>query len=565
MSNNIDNKNNNILNLLLGIILRTCFDTHSIFNFEEMLMATDSRNSKAYALGGPLADVLVIPIRARRNPTAADKAPVGTTWVNEVTSTPFIHCGTISGVNTWQTAPAAGAIAAASMTINPGDVTITAGDLDITAGDIDLANGNITLTLGTLTSVAVAAQTITASTTLESLGNVVVGTTLNVGGVTTLADTIINGNITLTGALDIQGDFDLDNTGSTLIRSTNNAPGCLTVLADGGLNESVLITSAQGTAAGSIALNSLAGGIEITAALNSSSAIHLTASDAIGGVTVTTGSGGFSIAADGGSILLASKTGNISIGTDAFAKNIAIGSATGTTTVDINTGTGGFTLHTGTGDIEIGNDIADHDIVIGDNSGENKLELYAGSKGAVISSEGDLDLQAGPLGADTGHINIGIGGDAHEIVIGNDEATSSISLISGDAGTTMESDGSTTIASGDSSNFTVTGAAKDLTLSSVGGSVNVSASESAADAIKMTASGVNGGIQMSTGTTGLQVTAPFVELNGIKIYTGAGAPDPALCTAVGDLYIRTNPTNANERLYIGTVIGTTWVHIAASA
>jgi len=116
------------------------------------------------------------------------------------------------------------------------------------------------------------------------------------------------------------------------------------------------------------------------------------------------------------------------------------------------------------------------------------------------------------------------------------------------------------------SNLTVTGAGQDLTLSSVGGSVVIDGSQSVATAISLDAStGAAGGITMTTGTSGVLVTAPFIELNGIKIYTGAGAPAAALCTAVGDLYIRTDPSNANERLYIGTVIGTTWVHIAASA
>jgi hypothetical protein len=49
------------------------------------------------------------------------------------------------------------------------------------------------------------------------------------------------------------------------------------------------------------------------------------------------------------------------------------------------------------------------------------------------------------------------------------------------------------------SNFTVTGASADLTLSSSGGSVNITATEAAADAIVINASNAAGGIDLSTG------------------------------------------------------------------
>jgi hypothetical protein len=49
------------------------------------------------------------------------------------------------------------------------------------------------------------------------------------------------------------------------------------------------------------------------------------------------------------------------------------------------------------------------------------------------------------------------------------------------------------------SNFTVTGASADLTLSSSGGSVNITATEAAADSIVFNASNAAGGIDLLTG------------------------------------------------------------------
>lgn len=166
-----------------------------------------------------------------------------------------------------------------------------------------------------------------------------------------------------------------------------------------------------------------------------------------------------------------------------------------------------------------------------------------------------------------------------------------------------------------SSAITVTGASEDLTLASVGGSVIIDGSEAVATAVTINASDVAGGVTISSGTAGVSVastggtvqlssdlassmavvlqasdvaggidmiagsgnitatatggdidlTADALILNGIHIYTGAGAPAAALCLAVGDLYIRTDPGNANERLYIGTVIGTTWTNVSCAA
>jgi len=58
------------------------------------------------------------------------------------------------------------------------------------------------------------------------------------------------------------------------------------------------------------------------------------------------------------------------------------------------------------------------------------------------------------------------------------------------------------------SNFTVTGASEDLTLASVGGSVNIEASEADADAIVIEATNAAGGLKLSCGTAGMVFDSP---------------------------------------------------------
>lgn len=124
------------------------------------------------------------PIIARRNPTTADKATVGTPWINKVNNTYYVctsvtnnaafwaagasspanivtagfitagtaltsgttlDVGTTATIGTGLTVTAGGAtITAGGLTITAGGETITAGDLTLTAGDIALTAGSIT-------------------------------------------------------------------------------------------------------------------------------------------------------------------------------------------------------------------------------------------------------------------------------------------------------------------------------------------------------------------------------------------------------------------------------------
>ena len=84
-------------------------------------------------------------------------------------------------------------------------------------------------------------------------------------------------------------------------------------------------------------------------------------------------------------------------------------------------------------------------------------------------------------------------------------AAGALDMDAGAAGATLDTTGTFSIDGATSSNVTVTGAAQDLTLSSVGGSVIVQGTEAAADAVRINASAGAGGIDVDAGTAGIAV------------------------------------------------------------
>lgn len=73
---------------------------------------------------------------------------------------------------------------------------------------------------------------------------------------------------------------------------------------------------------------------------------------------------------------------------------------------------------------------------------------------------------------------------------------------------------------------------------------------------------------IQSGTGNVFVTAPFFEVNTATpflISSGNGAPAGAICANVGDLYIRTDGSTTSTRMYICTVVGTTWTSVTTAA
>jgi hypothetical protein len=504
-----------------------------------------SRQNTLSSWPNPAQSEFQHPIVTNRNPTTADQAEIGCLWINQSANTAWVLSSIVAGSASWQSSPS-GAGTETALVVDPGDVEIVTGNLLVDAG-------NITATLGA----------ITAGTTLTSVDIVATGT-LQVGGASTLSDVTIGGNVA------IVGDFDLSNTASTTIESTNNAVGAITLLANGGVLETILIQSAQGTSATSINIDSQAGGITLDAALGTADAINIISSGVGGGIDIDANTGGIAMNAANGIIAIESGTAATNIGTAGVQKAISIGNATGTTSVTLTTGTGAMTFNaggafdlnitgaltfdapslsfdattasnftvTGAGQDLTLDSVGGSVVVRGSEASATALTLSASDAAggiSVVAGTGGLDMAvtngAVTLASGTGAINISAdaaattvnlatGAGVKTLTIGSTDTTSPTTLQCGTGAMTLTAggildmnvtgavtiDGTSISLDGTlASNLTVTGAAADLTLSSVGGSVVVDGSEAAVDAVRIHASDVAGGIDIDAGTGGIDV------------------------------------------------------------
>jgi len=267
-------------------------------------------------------------------------------------------------------------------------------------------------------------------------------------------DGVLASNFTVTGA---GQDLTLSSVGgSVLVESTENAAQAIRLHANGGVLETIELHADQGTDPASINLLSDLGGITLTATGNATAdAINLSA--VAGGVDIDGQTG----------VTIDSAAGAVSIDA-ANASNLTVSAAGQDLTLESTLGT----------------------VIV--NSGEDTAQaIYLHANGGVtetIQIHADQGTAATSvyLLSDAGGITATATAGAIDV-----NASTGITIDSATAGVSV--DGVT------ASNFTVTGAAADLTLSSVGGSVIVAASEAAADAVQITASDAGGGIAFSAG------------------------------------------------------------------
>lgn len=220
-------------------------------------------------------------------------------------------------------------------------------------------------------------------------------------------------------------------------------------------------------------------------------------------VDTLTGDSGGAISPAAGNITLAGGTNVTSVGsgsTITFNLDAAISLATSVTSPLFTAGAGVDV------DIEAptGQDVI---IKLGDAAGSNKLSVTdsADSEVFAVDSTGGITFAALTVAgafAQTGGtfnvgqdnaanaINIGGGSSARAIAIGNGSAAHTIAIGQSSAGAiTVDTAAGVSIDAATASNFTVTGAGADLTLSSAGGRVDVLATEDTAQAVYIRANG----------------------------------------------------------------------------
>lgn len=469
-------------------------------------------NNRAYGIDNALQSLAPQPIIAQRAPTASDIAEVGTLWVDQPNDAWYVLTSVVANAANWE-GQSAGTGTFTAVTVNPGDLTVTA-------------------------------------------GNATIGGTLGVTGATTLADVNIVGNLTMTG------DFDITDTASISLTSTNNAAQAIYLHANGGVSETIDIHSDQGTGVDSVNIRSDVGGITIAGGLATADAINLTA--ASGGIDMDSAlltsitssrnnaqailleatAGGIDILASGASagedidIIATGSSVNIT-STEDVAQAIYIRANAGTSeTVQIHADQG-----TGVASINVLSDVGG-------------ITLRA--TGLASADAINLEAPAGGIDADAAlQINIASSQaavDAIRLVASG--AAGGIDIDAGTGGITIDSTGAISLDAAAASNFTATGAF-DVTVSSTAGSVVVSGGEAVVDAVQLTAGNAAGGVTIATGTGGLTVnsTNGAIALNSgtaainigtdaaahtVTIGNGTGATSVVLNAGTGAVNIGTN-------------------------
>lgn len=217
-------------------------------------------------------------------------------------------------------------------------------------------------------------------------------------------------------------------------------------------------------------------------------------------------------------------------------------------------------IYTSIGDMRI-TAAAGSDIIMqmGDNAGVNKVSFLDSDSAEVfaIDSNGTPTAFAGQtvIGAFTqtaGIVNVGQDNAANAINIGGGNVARAIAIGSTGAHTinlgnvaagaiAIDSAAGISIDGKTASNFTVTGAGLDLTLASVGGSVNLSGSQAAVDAVNIDASDAAGGIDIDSGTGGIALDSTgAVSIQGAAasdFSVGGAGIDLTLASALGRVVI----------------------------
>ncbi len=422
-----------------------------------------------------------------------------------------------------------------SATGTPGGGVVIAPDATTAAIGI----GHVVNTVNRVTDINVGQVATAVSDTL----NLGVGATATNAGAAKNVN-ILTGNNTLgTSTLALATGTTL--TGSKIV-TIGNVDGLTRINEYGvvGINDTTSIgatTIGNVGAGGAITLASL-GTITETSAAASATAVTIKATGAGGGV---------SIAPDATTAAVAIANVIPTVARTVSVSNGAVGSAVADT---LNLGTGATTFLGATKVINIGtgantNGATSVNIATGTTTTGTKAVVIGNSTDALtaVNAFGVVGINTTGSGAST---------------IGNAAAGGAIALTTN---TTVGIDAKT------ASHFLVTGAA-DLTLRSTAGSMVIQSGEAVSDSIQLTsargiAATVSGAdFVLTGGNLEVATAASGVILgSGTHMVDGAGSPNASVTAPKGSLYLATNGTGVNDRLYINTDGATAWTAIVTVA
>ena len=465
-------------------------------------------------------------IAAQRDPGDGDKYSIGQMWINVTSDEIFTLTSFTDGLPNWSSAMSGGSTFT-SILVTPGPSEFE-GVFEV-LGDVNQAEvikitENAVGGLGTITIESL------AGTDPESINIHSVS-----GGI----------NIETDGA---SGDIGLfSNAGSISLQAVEDVADNILIQTGGGVSASMSINNATGVDSS----NNIA-----------TAAIHIIAD--LGGVGIQGddfaiyGEQNSIIEVNTGDLVLLADTGDINI--EAAVGDINIDATTGsinfTTGTDVTyTTSGGIDLTAATASAFTVTD-AGEDLTLQSLLGKARLfggEVAAdavtvdslggftidGVLGSFITVTGAAqDITVGSVG---GSVNlIATEASALAISLQASDAAGGIDVDSGTGGVTVDTTGAFSIDGAAASNVTTTGAGIDLTLSSSLGSVIVTASEAAVNAVQITASDVAGGLDLNAGTGGVTVdTTGSFSIDGAAAsnITLTGAFDLTVNSTAGSIIV----------------------------
>jgi hypothetical protein len=373
--------------------------------------------------------------------------------LDSVTTSNFTASGAGADLNLLQTGGGAGGVNITAAASGGVDIGATGGPVLIDASTVIsldcAANGNFT------------SSGASAVLTLETTG----GTSrviLNSDGTGANATTVSapNGGVIVSAGT---GGIAVDTTGALSLDSTSTASNLTLTSNDAGTT--TLTVSSTNAGAGAGAVDVTADGDITLDALGMTTPITLNQSGDLdlSGFTATSIIGALNEA-------LAAATG-----ADTLAEVLANGNTTGANNIVVSTG---------------------QSIV-----GADELTLVSTTTGAVSLDSGT-----------TGSVSVGTGANSKAVTIGSNTGAATTTIRSGTGAITINSGGTLNVDAVNvlidgtqASNFSLTGAGIDLTLSSAAGRVVVDGGEAAADAVLVDASNAAGGVTISAGTAGINI------------------------------------------------------------
>jgi len=187
----------------------------------------------SYGLTQALIPEPPLSIISRRNPTANDKAQIGTQWVNSATNSYFVLTSIVANVATWASAGTGAGVffsleaTGGNITADLGNIIATAGDIVATAGDINAVAGSVNAGTDvnatndvTAGNDVVADQNITATNgdITAAAGNIVA----TAGNIVATAGDITATAGSITAGTDLIADVDITSTTGNIVATLGN-------------------------------------------------------------------------------------------------------------------------------------------------------------------------------------------------------------------------------------------------------------------------------------------------------------------------------------------------------